>query len=72
MGRRKKNSVNVEIQLDPAEVGARAHQKWIDRGCIDGYAEQDWQEAEAELRAEKAAACIVAFEVKEPKKETNE
>jgi len=70
MGRRKKNSVNVEIQLDPTEIGKRAHEKWVERGCIDGYAQQDWLSAEAELKAEKAAACVVAFDI-HGKKEGN-
>jgi hypothetical protein len=65
MGRRKKTA-SVEIQIDSAEIGKRAYEKWVARGCVEGYAQQDWLEAEAELRAEKAAR-VVAFEVREKK-----
>lgn len=47
------DKANSPIVLDQAEVSARAHQLWVDRGCIDGYADQDWQEAERQLIAEK-------------------
>ena len=32
------------------EIAARAHELWIQRGCRDGSAEQDWFEASEELR----------------------
>jgi hypothetical protein len=63
MGRKKK----VEIPIDPVEIGKRAYEKWLQRGCVDGYAQQDWFEAEAELKAERYA-CVVAFEVREKKR----
>jgi len=66
MGRRKKTA-SVEIQIDSAEIGKRAYEKWLARGCIEGYTQQDWFEAETELRAERAA-CVVAFEVREKKR----
>jgi hypothetical protein len=34
-------------------VAKRAYEKWMKRGCKDGYAIQDWIEAEAELVAEQ-------------------
>jgi len=70
MARRKKIA-SVEIQIDSVEIGKRAYEKWLARGCLDGYAQQDWTEAEAELRAEKAA-CVVAFEVREKEKKVEE
>jgi hypothetical protein len=35
-------------------VAKRAYEKWMKRGCKDGYAQQDWLEAERELLAEQA------------------
>jgi Protein of unknown function (DUF2934) len=36
------------------EISVRAYYCWLDRGGAEGLAEQDWQQAEHELRAEKA------------------
>jgi hypothetical protein len=36
------------------KVAMRAYHKWVQRGCPCGTDKQDWQEAEAELRAEMA------------------
>jgi hypothetical protein len=33
-----------------AEIAARAHQIWMERGCPDGSAGQDWLDAERELK----------------------
>ncbi len=33
-------------------VAMRAYEKWCQRGCPPGTDEQDWYEAEAEVRAE--------------------
>ena len=34
------------------KIAHRAYQKWCQRGCQHGAHQQDWLEAEAELRAE--------------------
>lgn len=36
------------------KIAMRAYQKWQKRGCPCGTDKQDWQEAEAELKAEMA------------------
>jgi len=38
------NGVNVE------EIRVRAYELWCDRGCPDGSADDDWYQAERELR----------------------
>lgn len=62
MGRRKKGSYfpNGSETYNPTteEIGKRAYEKWLKRGCIDGYAQQDWLEAEAELRAEHKPRAV--------------
>ncbi len=35
-------------------IAARAYEKWCGKGCPEGTNEQDWFEAEAELRSETA------------------
>jgi hypothetical protein len=40
------------------EISMRAHQKWINHGCVNGHAEQDWLEAEAELKSEQSPSMI--------------
>lgn len=32
------------------EIAERAHQLWLQQGCPQGYADQNWQDAERELR----------------------
>jgi hypothetical protein len=36
------------------QISERAHEIWINRGCKPGQDEQNWLEAEAQLRAEMA------------------
>jgi hypothetical protein len=36
------------------KVAARAYQKWMQKGCPHGQDQQDWLEAEAEIKAEMA------------------
>ena len=45
-----------------AAIAARAYELWQRRGCPQDSAEQDWIEAEAQLRRE-AAAQVVAVQV---------
>lgn len=40
--------------LTHEEIAARAYQWWQDRGDAPGISETDWQQAEEELRAERA------------------
>ena len=39
--------------LSQEKIAMRAYEKWCQRGCPDGTAEQDWYEAETELRTEQ-------------------
>ena len=38
------------------KIAMRAYEKWCHRGCPAGTDQQDWFDAEAELRAEIAKA----------------
>jgi len=61
MGRRKKGSYlpeDVNYVPSSEEIGRRARDKWIARGCIDGYSQQDWLEAEAELKDEHRPSLV--------------
>ncbi len=39
------------------QIRARAYELWIERGCRDGSAEQDWAEAEAEILSTRNLAA---------------
>lgn len=39
-------------ELDHEELERRAYSHYLDRGCVDGLALEDWLAAEAELREE--------------------
>ena len=41
-----------QMGLPHDKIAMRAYFKWQQRGCPCGTATQDWQEAEAELKAE--------------------
>ena len=43
---------NSQTQLPREKVAMRAYQKWMERGCRHGHDQQDWMDAEAELRSE--------------------
>jgi len=49
---------NAATQMSPPQekVAARAYQKWMQKGCKHGHDQQDWLEAEAEIKAEMARA----------------
>jgi hypothetical protein len=36
---------------DERDIADRAYQRWVDRGCPQGSPEEDWFEAERELRS---------------------
>lgn len=42
------------VKIPHEKIAMRAYEKWVQRGKKPGTAQQDWQEAEAELRAEYA------------------
>ena len=39
------------VAFGHAEIAARAHQLWMERGCPEGSPEEDWYRAAEELRA---------------------
>lgn len=45
---------------DREAIAARAYELWLRRGCPHGSAEQDWLEAEAQLRREWLARAEAA------------
>ena len=48
--------VNAAIARADSEVQARAYELYVLRGRIDGRAEQDWHQAETDLRASSKQA----------------
>ena len=46
---------NAPIDLAESAVRTRAHELYERRGRTDGYAEQDWYQAEGELAANKGS-----------------
>jgi len=43
--------------LDHEELERRAYFHYLDRGCVDGLALEDWLAAESELREETEGAA---------------
>ena len=39
------------VPPDENDVADRAYQRWVERGCPQGSADEDWFEAERELRS---------------------
>jgi len=39
------------------KIAQRAYEKWMKRGCTHGCHAQDWNEAEAELKAESGSGA---------------
>ena len=56
MAKSKRISASMETAGEiPAEtISMRAYEKWCRRGMPHGSDQQDWYEAEAELRTEKS------------------
>lgn len=50
-------TAQVMRPLDDHEVAERAYFHWIERGCPEHSAEEDWFEAERELRLVKVASA---------------
>ncbi len=42
-----------EDGASPAEIAEAAYRRWVERGCPQGSAEEDWLEAEKELKGRK-------------------
>jgi hypothetical protein len=40
------------MKIPHDKIAQRAYEKWCKRGCVHGNDQQDWMEAEAELRTE--------------------
>jgi hypothetical protein len=40
------------MKVSQDKIAQRAYEKWCKRGCQHGHDQQDWLEAEAELRSE--------------------
>ena len=49
-------SGNSGLMVPHEKIAMRAYEKWCNRGCPQGTSQQDWYEAEAELKAEMAKA----------------
>jgi hypothetical protein len=45
------------VKVPHDKIAQRAYEKWVKRGKPQGTAEQDWTEAEKELKAEYARAA---------------
>jgi hypothetical protein len=45
-----KSAVAVTAEPTHEEIAARAYELYLARGSLDGYSEEDWLLAEAELR----------------------
>ena len=43
---------NAPVKLPHEKIAMRAYEKWCQRGCMHGTHQQDWLDAEAELKAE--------------------
>jgi hypothetical protein len=46
---KKKERVAKASKPSREEIARLAKSYWVERGCLDGYAEQDWLRAEKEL-----------------------
>ncbi|NOJ27126.1 MAG: hypothetical protein DA330_03850 [Nitrososphaera sp.] len=45
----KKRSSATAVEISYEQISERAYQLWEARGCIHGYNEEDWFQAEKEL-----------------------
>ena len=48
--RRRRSRSSVSVEPTHEEIAARAYELYLARGSLDGYSEEDWLLAEAELR----------------------
>jgi len=42
---------SATVEMNPQHVAERAYRRWVERGCPLGSPDQDWFDAERELRA---------------------
>jgi hypothetical protein len=52
-----KPAVAPPAPIPHEKIAMRAYEKWCQRGCSHGRHEQDWLEAERELRQESTQAA---------------
>ena len=45
------SGLHSQVALDEASVAKLAYRRWVERGCPEGSAEEDWFEAEKLLRS---------------------
>lgn len=50
-----------EGRASAAEIAEAAYRRWVERGCPQGSAEEDWLEAEKELKGCKPERATPAF-----------
>jgi hypothetical protein len=50
----------AQIKVPHDKIAMRAYEKWVKRGRPHGTSEQDWAEAETELKAEYARTSGVS------------
>jgi hypothetical protein len=48
----QQTSPGTYVKVPHEKIAMRAYEKWCKRGCAHGHDQQDWLEAEAELRSE--------------------
>jgi Protein of unknown function (DUF2934) len=53
----KTQSAPTTSQVPREKIAQRAYEKWMKHGCTHGRHVQDWNEAEAELKAESTGAA---------------
>jgi hypothetical protein len=51
---------NTAMNPDHSEIAALAYELWKDRGCPIGSPEEDWFQAEAELKTGNEATAAAA------------
>ena len=52
----------TEVQFTPHEIAVLAYALWQERGCPDGSPENDWYEAERQLKAQSEPNPFLAEE----------
>lgn len=49
------------------KIAEKAYLKYVERGCLDGFDQQDWLEAEQEIAKPKKKTTAKAPSVKKPR-----
>lgn len=63
--RRSQKGRALQVAVSQEDIAKRAYEKYVGRGCLEGFAEQDWFEAERELREETSRPIVQGFVVKD-------